>query len=74
MAGKKKNKLTKAEQKWVVKKLLCFAKPFMPLFIIAFEDNILIIVLQATDFPEPDSPTIANVSPLCKSNVTPLTA
>ncbi|CJC62564.1 Uncharacterised protein [Streptococcus pneumoniae] len=30
--------------------------------------------LEVTDFPEPDSPTIANVSPFFKSKVTPRTA
>ena len=36
--------------------------------------NNLVIALVVTDFPEPDSPTIARVSPLLIKKSTPLTA
>ena len=36
--------------------------------------KIPIIAFVVTDFPEPDSPTIATVSPLYKSKLTPLIA
>ena len=39
-----------------------------------FAAKIPMMVLLVTDLPEPDSPTIHNVSPLYKSNETPLTA
>ncbi len=32
------------------------------------------IDLEATDFPDPDSPTMANVSPSCNVKLTPRTA
>ena len=40
----------------------------------AFLGNIFIIVLAVTDFPEPDSPTIASVSPLMISKDMSFTA
>ena len=36
--------------------------------------NNFVIAFVVTDLPEPDSPTIANVSPLFKKKSTPLTA
>jgi hypothetical protein len=46
-------------------------KVMVPLFTIAFLSKIPMIAFVVTDFPEPDSPTMATVSPRLSSKFTP---
>ncbi len=46
----------------------------VPLFILAVSGSSFMIVLHSTDFPQPDSPTMASTSPHCKEKETPRTA
>jgi hypothetical protein len=53
----------------------CPSKRISPSLMMVFDTGLRrMMLLAVTDFPDPDSPTMARVSPRLRSNVTPRTA